>query len=169
MTYSGEIEQLIQDSINAIQENRIPDAERDLKKAIALFSQDPEAELLCPEFAYLLILLATAYTRWEKTDKAETLYFKAIETLEQSVEPANKLLCKALNELAELYLAVNKLVQAAPLLERANTIAEEWLSKEDAESMFIMRNLSRVSFRLQIHTSQESCRKTSKNTRNSIR
>ncbi len=148
MTYSGEIEQLIQDSINAIQENRIPDAERDLKKAIALFSQDPEAELLCPEFAYLLILLATAYTRWEKTDKAETLYFKAIETLEQSVEPANKLLCKALNELAELYLAVNKLVQAAPLLERANTIAEEWLSKEDAESMFIMRNLSRVSFRL---------------------
>lgn len=148
MTYSGEIEQLIQDAAANIQSDKLANAERDLKKAIGLFTQEPDSELLCPEFAYLLIMLASVYTRWQKTDRAETLYFKAIETLEQSDLISNRLLCKALNELAELYLQANKLAQAAPLLERSNTIAEEWLEKEDNESIVALRNFARVTFKL---------------------
>lgn len=148
MTYSVEIKKLIDSASQHLIENKFARAERDFKEAISLFSEGNSHDLACAELAFLLILLASVYVRWQKTDKAETLFFKAIETLEKSQTPSRRLLCRSLNDLSELYIAVNKLAQAQELLDRANIISEEWLEKHYPEAMSVMCNLARVSYKL---------------------
>jgi tetratricopeptide (TPR) repeat protein len=148
MTYSNEIEQLLTDAVEDLQQEKFARAERGLKKAINLFSSENEAEASGEEFAYLLVLLASVYVGWQKADRAETLYFKAIELLEKSPAPAHRLLCKSYNDLSELYLSVNKTAQAEELLDRANLVCEEWLERHDPESISVMRNLAQASYKL---------------------
>jgi tetratricopeptide (TPR) repeat protein len=148
MTYSVEIEQLLSRANQGLNENKYARAERDLKKAITLFSAENDNNQTSADFAYLLVLLASVYVRWQKPDKAETLYFKSIETLERAEPTSHRLLCWSFNELSELYLSVNKIAQAQVLLDRANIVSEEWLEKHDPEAISVMRNLSRVSYKL---------------------
>lgn len=148
MAFSSEIEQHLSNSEQSVSNSHFAQAERELKKAINLYSAEAEGDIFSSDFARLLLRLAAVYSAWPRTAKAETAYFKVIETLEQAPDPDYALLCESLNGLAELYISVNKMPQAVPLLDKAHVISQEWLERNDETSMQIMRNLAHVLFKL---------------------
>lgn len=149
MSELDEIDDLIASACELIRQSKFAQAEKELKKAVSVYvNSSGDLELASETFAYLLYLLATNYVHWDKKDKAEELYFRAIETLEKCPEPTYKLLSQTLNDLAELYLSASKLAQAQPLLDRARLICEEWLDGTEPECRRVLENLALVSYKL---------------------
>lgn len=150
MSYSSEIEQLLSNAEHAAQDNNYALATRLLKKSLSVFVHECTNDFSDPRFIKLMIKLAELYECWDKTDKAEHIYTKAIQFLDQSGQE-HKLLCQTLNCLAKVYLKSNKIIQALPLLDRAVLTAEEWLENTDVETIESSRNLAMVNYRLGKH------------------
>ena len=148
MAFSSEIEQHLSKSEQSVSTSHFAQAERELKKAINLYSAESDGDIFSSDFARLLLKLAAVYSLWPRTAKAETAYFKVIETLEQAPDPDYELLCHSLNGLAELYISVNKVAQSVPLLDKAHVISQEWLERQDETSVQIMRNFAHVLYKL---------------------
>lgn len=148
MDSDEDILQLMQEARENISDGKFTKAERLIKKAIALFTKDPDSELQSVEFIDMVLELAALHQARERFEKAEPLYVQALNLMEQSDDFPKNRICSTMNKLSVMNLQCGKTAQARDLLDRALLIAEEWLERVDCETMDIMNNLARVHYKL---------------------
>ena len=83
-----------------------------------------------PRLAATLNTLAVLYHAQRKYAKAEPLYQRVLQLLEQTVGPEHPTLATTLNNLAVVYEAQDKYDEAEPLYQRALTLIEHTLGPE---------------------------------------